>query len=77
MDQGFAGPRPPSKIRRTRHGSLVLDHQFRGRIYLKSLLLECVSATPFKFCYNFYRGQVNRTRPRLHSPREEAQTLAD
>jgi hypothetical protein len=66
----------PSKIIRTRHGSLILDDEFRGRIYLKSLLLEGESATPFKFCYNFYTGQINRDRQRLSSPREEARTLA-
>jgi hypothetical protein len=66
----------PSKIIHTRHGSLILDDEFRGRIYLKSLLLEGESATPFRFCYNFYTGQVNRDRQRLSSPREEARTLA-
>jgi hypothetical protein len=43
---------------------------------LQSLLLEGESATPFKFCYNFYGGEVNRDRQRLSSPREEAQALA-
>jgi hypothetical protein len=39
-------------------------------------LLEGESATPLKFCYNFYGGEVKRDRQRLSSPREEAQALA-
>lgn len=66
----------PSKIIHTRHGSLILEDGFRGRIYLKGLLLEGESAAPFKFCYNFRTGHVNRDRQRLSSPREEARTLA-
>lgn len=66
----------PSKIIHTRYGSLILDDQFKGRIYLKSLLLEGESPIPFKFCYNFYKGEVNRDRQRLSNPREEAKTLA-
>ncbi|CZR65305.1 uncharacterized protein PAC_15205 [Phialocephala subalpina] len=66
----------PSKSIHTRHGSLILDDQFKGRIYLKSLLLEGESALPFKFCYDFCRGEVNRDRQRLSNPREEAKTLA-
>ena len=66
----------PSTIIRTRYGSLILDDQFKGRIYLKGLLLEGESTNPFKFCYNFYRGEVNRDRERLSSPTDEAKTLA-
>jgi hypothetical protein len=66
----------PSKIISTRHGNLILDDEFKGRIYLKGLLLENEPATPFKFCYNFYQGEVNRDRQRLSNEREEAKTLA-
>jgi hypothetical protein len=66
----------PSKVIRTHHGSLILDKQFEGRIYLKGLLLEGEPATPYKFCYDLFSGEVNRDRQRLSNPREEAKTLA-
>lgn len=66
----------PSKVITTSHGCLILDDQFKGRIYLKGLYLEGEPAVPFKFCYNFYRGEVNRDRYRLSNPKEEASTLA-
>jgi hypothetical protein len=66
----------PSTMIRTSHGSLILDDQFKGRIYLKGLLLEGEPTIPFKFSYNFYRGEVNRDRQRMSSPGEEAKTLA-
>jgi hypothetical protein len=66
----------PSRIIRTAYGSLVFDKRFKGRIYLKGLLLEGESVAPYRFCYDFYEGEVNRDRQRLSNPREEAQTLA-
>ena len=66
----------PSKVISTHHGRLILDNQFKGRIYLKGLLLENEPATPFKFCYDFYQGEVNRDRERLSNERQEAKTLS-
>jgi hypothetical protein len=66
----------PSKIISACHSSLILNDEFKGRIYLKGLLLENEPATPFKFCYNFYQGEVNRDRQRLSNEREEARILA-
>jgi hypothetical protein len=44
---------PPSKIIRMHHGTVILDHHFKGRIYLKALLLEGESATPTSFVTTF------------------------
>lgn len=66
----------PSNVITTPYGSLILDERFKGRIYLKGLYLEAEPAMPFKFCYNFYRGEVNRDRERFSNTKEEAKTLA-
>jgi hypothetical protein len=67
----------PSNIISTTHGSVILDERFKGRIYLKGLILEGEGGMPFKYCYNFYRGEVNRDRERLIYPKQEANTLAE
>lgn len=68
----------PSKIIETRHGTLILDDAFRGRIYLKGLLLEGEnSSRGFSYGYNFKYGQVNRDRERLTDPNQEAATLVE
>jgi hypothetical protein len=66
----------PSNHITTPYGSLILDERFQGRIYLKSLFLKAKPAKPFKFCYNFFRGEVDRDRQRLSNWEEEAGILA-
>ncbi len=67
----------PSKMIQTEHGSLILDQDFRGRMYLKGLLLEGISSEkPFRFGYNLLKGEVNRYRERLLNPVQEAKVLA-
>jgi hypothetical protein len=66
----------PTKIIETACGTLILDPGFRGRIYLKSLLLETNSVKEWRFGYNLFDGKVNRDRQRLTNPAEEASVLA-
>ena len=65
----------PSKVIETTHGNLILDENFRNKIYLKGLLLANGSAKDFKFAYNVFHGGVNRDRQRLTNPHEEARAL--
>lgn len=59
----------PSKQIRTKFGNIILDDEFRGKIYLKGLLLEGVtSEREFRYGYNFMAGEVNRDRERLSDP---------
>ncbi|KAH8745649.1 hypothetical protein F5882DRAFT_312650 [Hyaloscypha sp. PMI_1271] len=68
----------PSKTIETRHGCLILDEEFAGRIYLKSLLLRGQSfEKPLKFGYNFYRGSVERGQASLKKTGQEARILAE
>jgi hypothetical protein len=68
----------PSKTIETRHRCLILDEEFAGRIYLKSLLLRGQSfEKPLKFGYNFYRGSVERDRTSLKKTGQEARILAE
>jgi hypothetical protein len=67
----------PAKMIHTSLGDLILDDRFRGKLYLKGLLLEGQTAKPFRYGYNFLRGEVNRDRERLVDPVKEAEMLAD
>ena len=67
----------PTKMMHTSLGDLILDDRFRGKRYLKGLLLEGQTAKPFRYGYNFLRGEVNRDRERLVDPVKEAEMLAD
>ncbi|CZR65094.1 uncharacterized protein PAC_14994 [Phialocephala subalpina] len=67
----------PSKMIETHYGNLIMDDSFKGRVYLKGLLLENFSTEkPFRFGYNFFDGAVNRDRERLTNSNEEAGVLA-
>lgn len=66
----------PTKYIETARGALILDPGFRGRIYLKSLLLETNSVKERRFGYKLFDGKVNRDRQRLTNPAEEASVLA-
>ncbi|KAE9373626.1 hypothetical protein N431DRAFT_338191 [Stipitochalara longipes BDJ] len=68
----------PSRTIETRHGCLILDEEFAGRIYLKSLLLRGKSfEKPLKFGYNFFWGSVERDRTSLKKTGQEAKILAE
>jgi hypothetical protein len=68
---------PPSEMIQTPNGSLILDEEFGGRLYLKSLLLkENNTGKKLKFGYNLFRGNVDRDRKRLPTG-EEAWDLAE
>jgi hypothetical protein len=64
----------PSKVIETALGSLILDPRFKGRIYLKGLLLE--NNKNSKFGYNLYYGFTNRDRQMLTNQVLEAKVLA-
>lgn len=71
----------PSNVIKTSHGSLILDPEFQGRLYLRGLLLEIndpltMKDRRFRFAYNLVDGKVNRDRQRLTSSAEEAQGFA-
>jgi hypothetical protein len=79
----------PSKVIECENGSIILDHEFRGRIYLKGLLLhvnppvEAPVVKPgeapvkqFKFSYDLSGGAVDPDRRRLVSSKEEEERLA-
>ncbi len=66
---------------RTSHGSLILDPEFQGRLYLRELLLEINNPLTawerkFRFAYNLAYGRVNRDRQSLSSSAEEARGFA-
>lgn len=62
---------------KTPAGDLLLDKEFKGRIYLKGFKVESGSASskPLKYGYNLYQGIINRDWQRLSNPNEEAQIL--
>jgi hypothetical protein len=67
----------PSNIIKTSHGSLILDPEFQGRLYLRDLLLEinnplATLERKFSFAYNLVHGRVNRDRQSLSNSAEEA-----
>ena len=65
----------PSKVIHTFQGDLILDENFKGKIYLKGLLLANGSARPLKFAYNVFQGSVNRDGQRLIDPQERQKFL--
>jgi hypothetical protein len=67
----------PKEIIKTRHGDLILDKRFSGRMYLKGLFLgSSTTSKNLNFWYNLYVGGVNRDRQRLIDDVQEAATLA-
>lgn len=67
----------PSNIIKISHGSLILDPEFQGRLYLRDLLLEINNPLTtlerkFSFAYNLVHGRVNRDRQSLSNSAEEA-----
>jgi hypothetical protein len=67
----------PSNIIESDVGSIILDENFSGKIFLKGLLLENNhSPKPFKYGYNFTKGSVDRDRRKMASAHQEAVDLA-
>jgi hypothetical protein len=64
----------PESVIETDHGDLIFDPRFRGKVFLKGLLLpSCLGeARPFRLGYNFLNGGVSRDWQRLVSRRQEA-----
>ncbi|KAK3385464.1 hypothetical protein B0H63DRAFT_449511 [Podospora didyma] len=62
----------------TIHGNLILDKSFKTHVYLKGLRLGNGSqdGKKYAFSYNFSKGEVNRGRERLISPKEEGKMVA-
>ena len=65
----------PSTIIDTSYGRLILDEEFRGRIYLKGLFLE--TAKRCRYSYDFAQGYVDRDRKRVADKDEESETMAN
>lgn len=59
----------PESIIETDQGDLIIDPSFRGKTFLKGLLLlaSVLEAWLFKLSYNFIQGGVNCDRQRLVS----------
>ena len=71
------GPSPELLIQ-TEAGDLILDSNFRGRVYLKGLRVagHGVDGRMFVYGYNFAKGHINRDRERLARSSQEARDLA-
>jgi hypothetical protein len=71
------GP-PAEGLIRTDYGDLLIDDEFRGRVYLKGLRTDSFSPGGHKyvFGYNFADGHIGRDRERLTNAREEAKMVA-
>ncbi|KAF2803633.1 uncharacterized protein BDZ99DRAFT_399651 [Mytilinidion resinicola] len=69
---------PPTDIIQTFAGDLILDPAYKGKTYLKGLLLPNGSASgkPFQFGYNFLDGETDRDRGRVTDPSDEARAIA-
>jgi hypothetical protein len=69
---------PPTEVITTQNGCIILDPRFFNKVFLKGILLEDSSSTAnkFHFGYNLLRGEVDRDRQRLSSPKQQAILLA-
>ncbi|OCT50090.1 hypothetical protein CLCR_06541 [Cladophialophora carrionii] len=74
---------PPNaaQVIHTPAGDLIGDPRYRGRVYVKGLLVSEYgvyksNGKDYRFGYNFNTGDVNRDRQSLLNPREEAKVLA-
>lgn len=67
----------PSRIIETDAGDLVLDINFSSRLYLNGIFLLAAFANlkPYRFCYNFTQGKINRDRQILIDKSEEADAV--
>lgn len=67
----------PSYIIKTDVGDLVLDAEFSSRLYLNGISLPAAftNLKPYRFCYNFTQGKINRDRQILIDKSEEADAV--
>ncbi len=75
-------PPEPTQVIHTRAGDLILDPRYRGRIYLKTLLVSQYgdggsSGRNYRFGYNFNEGKINRDRQSVTNPHQEARMLSE
>jgi hypothetical protein len=68
---------PPANIIRTKHGDLIRDPEYQGRMYLRGLLLPGggVSGKPYAYGYNFVDGTTTRDRDALTVSGEESSKI--
>jgi hypothetical protein len=67
----------PSNVVKTAYGDLILDPKFRGKVYLKELLLKGdASSFEYKFGYNLLQGYVNRDRQMMESSSEKGEAIS-
>jgi hypothetical protein len=74
-------PPDAAQVIRTPTGDLIFDPRYRGRIYLKSLLVSEFGGRRsggknYRFGYNFNSGKINRDRQSVVDPHEEPGMLA-
>ncbi|KIW70371.1 hypothetical protein PV04_02645 [Phialophora macrospora] len=74
-------PPDAAQVIRTPSGDLIFDSRYRGRVYLKSLLVSEFGdrrsgGKNYRFGYNFNSGKINRDRQSVVNPHEEARMLA-
>jgi hypothetical protein len=68
---------PPSKVMKTKKGTLILDEEFSNKLYLKGLLLKRdAEDKPFKYGYDIAHGKVDRDRASLTKSAEQGAILA-
>jgi hypothetical protein len=70
--------KPPKGMIRTPNGDFMLQAEYKGKIYLKGLLLPSggVSAKPYDYGYNFAEGHTTRDRVSLSSASQEAKYIS-
>ncbi|KAH8672807.1 hypothetical protein BGZ60DRAFT_356374, partial [Tricladium varicosporioides] len=69
---------PPSELIKTPNGSLILDSEFKNKVYLKGILLERFSDNlrSFKHGYNYADGRTNRDRQVMSVAKEQGHILS-
>jgi hypothetical protein len=68
----------PKEIVHTEHGDLILDPEFKGKLYLHGLELPSGSKSgkAFDYAYNLLSGRLHRDRGTVSDARIEAQIIA-
>ncbi|KAJ8069438.1 hypothetical protein OCU04_003092 [Sclerotinia nivalis] len=67
----------PKEAIYTGFGTLVLQQDFKGKVYLKGLLLEKMSNSKhFRYGYDFSQGHIGRDRKRMEDPEQLGYHLA-
>jgi hypothetical protein len=68
----------PKEIVHMEHGDLILDPEFKGKLYLHGLELPSgsKSSKAFDYAYNLLSGRLHRDRGTVSDARIEAQIIA-